>query len=79
MTKYVPGIPVQLYNYYSYSTERDEDMQHAVRESASDSFSLPPWTIIGREVRRAGVPQPTLKHCAWQSGRDKHNMSASRF
>ena len=46
-------------------------MQHAVRESASVSFSLPPWTTIGRVVRLTGAPQPTLKHCTWQSGRGK--------
>ena len=40
-------------------------MQHAVRESASVSFSLPPWTTIGRGVRRTGAPQPTLEHCTW--------------
>ena len=40
-------------------------MQHAARESASDSFSLPPWTSIGRGVRRTGAHHPTLKYCTW--------------
>ena len=49
-------------------------MQHAARESAFDSFSLPRWTTIDRGVRRTGIdrgvrrtgePQPTLKHCTW--------------
>ena len=46
-------------------------MLHAVRENASHSFSVPPWTAIGRGVRRTGANQPTLKHCIWQSGRGK--------
>ena len=45
--------------------QREEDMQHAVRESALDSFSLPPWTTTGRGVRRTVAPKPTQKRCTW--------------
>ena len=36
--------------------QREEGMQLAVRESASDSFSLPPWTAVGPGVRRTRAP-----------------------
>ena len=67
------------YNYSSSTVVvAGEDVQHAVPESASDSFSFPLWTTTGRGVRRTGEPQPTLNHCTWQSGREKH-MYASRY
>ena len=52
--------------------------QHAVRESSSHSFSLPPWTTIGVEFVAPGHLSPRRSIVRGNRDEGQHDMYAPR-